>query len=459
MKRLSLRTMVWSGLALLLAGFAGFVVQGQYFEQLQLASGFKAKTLAAGLFIQGLDLQRLEDEDSGFNGLFRLLPATIDEAHQRVTTSLLGTGWFQATAIRIPGLGAVLLAGADEETVRGALRAPTAFPIDSDPKRGRVALTPPNPALEKALDLAFTEDTPGNPKRTRAVVVLVGDKIAAERYAPGITADTRLLSWSMAKSFTNALVGILVREGRLDILAPAAVPEWNQATDPHHGITLDQLMRMSSGLSFFEDYTEHPVSDVNQMLFLDQDFAHFAATRPLAAPPDTVWNYSSGTTNIVSRIIRQTLGDEEVYRNFPYRELFGPLGMVSAEWGVDASGTFVGSSYLYATARDYAQFGRLLLSDGVWNGHRILPEGWVKYSTTPTRTKPDGGYGAFFWLNTKRAAYPDLPADLSYADGHNGQEIFFCPSLDFVVVRLGMTWEGDWGSGRFLSMVRKALNK
>ncbi|CAB5033914.1 MAG: serine hydrolase [Actinobacteria bacterium] len=453
------KTTVWLGifsvLLLVVAGATVFVVQGQYPEQLQLASGFKAKTLCAGIFIQGLEQSRLETEDAGFHFLFPFLNATVDTEKQKVTCSLWGTGLFSATAIRLPGLGAVLLQGESEANLRSGLKSPvmasesTDLPVSETPIAG----------VAEAVGQTFIETDTKNPKRTRAVLVLVGGKIVAERYAEGITANTRLLSWSMAKTFTNALTGILVGQGRLEVKQPAPVPEWSKGGDSRAPITVDQLLRMSSGLSFFEDYTDHPISDVNQMLFLESDMGAFAARQPLAVTPDTAWNYSSGSINLVSRVIRKSFGGDEAYWAFPYRALFTPLGMASAEWGVDTSGTYIGSSYIYATARDYARFGLLFLHDGVVNGVRLLPEGWVKYSTTPTTTQGDGTYGASVWLNAKQKDYPEVPSDLSYADGHNGQEIFFCPSLDLVAVRLGMTWKGDWGSKEFLNSLTKALKK
>ena len=345
------RTVIWVAILtfflVVVAGATVFVVQGQYPEQLQLASGFKAKTLCAGIFIQGLDQNRLEAEDAGFHFLFPLLTATVDTEAQKVTCSLWGTGLFTATAVRVPGLGAVLLQGESEAQLRARLKSPLMASESADLPVAEKAI----PGVAEAVGQAFTETDPKNLKRTRAVIVLVGGKIVAERYAEGITPNTRLLAWSMAKTFTNALTGILVGQGRLDIHKPAPVPEWSKAGDLRAAITIDELLRMSSGLSFFEDYTEHPISDVNQMLFLESDMAGYAARQPDAANPDSVWNYSSGSTNIVSRVIRQSFGGDEAYWAFPYRALFSPLGMTSAEWGVDTSGTYVGSSYIYATAR------------------------------------------------------------------------------------------------------------
>lgn len=462
------------GVAVVALAAASFVVvQQQIPQQLALASGFKAKTLCAGLFVQGLDQKRLEAEDSGFNSLFGLLSAQVDAPNQAVTCSLLGTGLFAAKAIHVPGLGAVLLAGRSEAEVRAlgpgpasgwkpGLRDPRPWPLGDAPDTEMVPAGVDRVAVEGVVDQTFREDDPKHLKRTRAIVVLVGGQLVAERYAEGLGPDHRFLAWSMAKSVTNTLVGLASQRNLIGIYAPAPVPEW-KAPDPRAVLTPDLLMRMSSGLSFFEDYTEHPISDVNQMLFLEPDFAAFAAQQPLVATPGLVWNYSSGSTAIVSRALRSVLGGDRSYWTFPQEALFGPLGMHSVEFGVDASGTFAGSSYLYATARDYARLGLFWLRDGVWDGKRLLPPGWMAYSTTPTPPAPQGSYGAFFWLNAGTAGkpedrtYPDMPTDLFWANGHNGQAIFVVPSLDLVAVRLGMTWDGDWGEGEFLSGLRRAV--
>jgi CubicO group peptidase (beta-lactamase class C family) len=249
-----------------------------------------------------------------------------------------------------------------------------------------------------------------------AVAVSHHGQVVAERYGddPG-----PYLSWSMAKSITHALVGILVRQGRIDIHAPAAVPEW--AGDDRRAITVDQLLRMSSGLKFVEDYVDERISDVINMLFGDGqgDVAGFAAAFPLEHPPDTVWNYSSGTTNIVCRIIGDIVGDVSA---FVTDELFRPLGMDSATIRCDERGTFIGSSFVYATARDYLKFGRLYLT----GEPAILPAGWIDYARTP-RLEPT--YGAHWWIGE----------DLFYAAGYEGQYIYVVPHADLVVTRLGKT--------------------
>jgi CubicO group peptidase (beta-lactamase class C family) len=200
------------------------------------------------------------------------------------------------------------------------------------------------------------------------------------------------------------------------------------------------------------------------MLFRKADMAEYAASKPPASPADTVWNYSSGTANLIHRIIRKACGSDEEYWNFPRRALFEKIGMRSAVWERDASGTFVGSSYLYATARDYARFGLLCLNDGVWQGERILPEGWMAYATKPASAAPLGQYGALFWLNAGESGrpgvlpFPKIPSDAYFALGYQGQTIAVLPAQKLVVVRLGMTYDDDWGGmSVFLPEILSAL--
>ena len=248
-----------------------------------------------------------------------------------------------------------------------------------------------------------------------------------------------MLGWSMSKSVTAALIGILVKEGRLNPEAPAPVPEWKK-TDKEI-ITLKQLLQQTTGLDFEEDYTKP--SEVTNMLFKEGDMAAFAARLPLKYEPGTVFNYSGGNTNILSRIIRHTVGEAK-YAAFPYQALFYKLGMYSALLEPDASGSYIGSSYCYATARDFARFGLLYLNNGRWNGEQILPEDWVKISVQPSMADKRKHYGYQFWLNgfsesdlTKRW-YPDVPADMFFAKGFGGQGIYIIPSKKLVVVRTGL---------------------
>jgi CubicO group peptidase (beta-lactamase class C family) len=461
-------------IVVVLAAIALFVyAKREYIQQLPIGSAFKAKALCAGVFISGLDPETVAREDVGFNPLFKLFKAKIDREARSVTCSLFGLGIFKKTAIAVDGLGPVLLSGVPEADIR-AWKVPRAEPRPADPAAvpwptgdlmpaGALPAGLDAPRIEKAIEGLFLESNPKMKLYTRAVVVLHEGRLVTERYASGIAKDTPLLSWSMAKSFTNALVGILVKQGKLSVKDPAPVPEWAASDEPRHAVTLDLLLRMSSGLEWFEDYTEHPVSDVNRMLFLEPDMGAYAAAKPLAARPDSRWSYSSGTTNIVCRILRDAVGGREAFWAFPRRELFDRIGMRSAVWGVDASGVFIGSSYLYATARDYARFGLLCLNDGVWDGDRILPEGWMAYSTMPAPAAPLGQYGAFFWLNRGTPGnpamrpYPALPQDLYLAMGFQGQAIVVVPSRRVVVVRLGMTYDDNWGMAKFLAEILAAI--
>jgi CubicO group peptidase (beta-lactamase class C family) len=455
------------GLALFLVSIAvlGYVFREQV-EQLPIGCGVKAKILCDGLFLSGRDEATLLSEDLGFHPVLKLLKHRVDREKKSVTVSFLGTGLFRKTAILHGPLGSVLLNGVSEAGVR-SWQADLPAPEPADPKTiswptGDLDAMAPVPEsfdrvrLAAAVDRVFTESDPKHLLRTRAILVVHDGKIILERYGNGISPDTRLISWSIAKSITSALVGILVGEGRLALHEPAPVPEWRDPADARHAITLEHLLRMTPGLEWYEAYAEHPVSDVNAMLFTKGDMAAFAANMKLLAPPGERWEYSTGTTMILSRIIRQAIGDRSAYWAFPRRELFNKIGMRSATIDCDGTGTFVLGAQVYATARDYARFGLLYLNDGVWQGERILPEGWVSYTVTPTPATKIGLYGAQFWLNkgtaedpSKRTS-PDLPEDMFMAQGYQGQAVIVLPTQKLVVVRLGMTYDDDWRMGDFL---------
>ncbi|MGO8869927.1 MAG: serine hydrolase domain-containing protein [Acidimicrobiales bacterium] len=307
--------------------------------------------------------------------------------------------------------------------------------------------TGPVPAgVELAPLLAEAFDPEGPLHQTYAVVVVHRGRLVVERYdgllpqwdKPGkpVRRDTPLLSWSVAKSMLHAVVGMLVAEGRLLPDAPAPVPEWQAPGDPRRAITLQHLLEMRDGLDFAEEYVDPGASDVLRMLFGDgqADMAAFAADRPLAAPPGTQFNYSSGTSNIVSGIVARTVGPGAPYERFLADWLFRPLGMTSAATTFDDAGTWVAASYAYATARDFARFGLLYLRDGVWEGRRLLPEGWVDHGRRPRSVDPDDGdlYGSHWWMRNH-------PFGTFWAAGHEGQFIDVCPALDLVLVRMGRT--------------------
>lgn len=285
--------------------------------------------------------------------------------------------------------------------------------------------------------------------------------VVYERYAPGIDGETALPGWPVTKSVTNALVGILVGRRLLALQGPVPIPEWNRAGDPRASITLGHLLQMSSGLAFDQGMTS-PRSDVMRMLLGVGDSAMLPIQKDLTAAPGTDWRYSSGTTNILARVIRNVLPDDAHHLQFPQRALFNRVGMSSAVLETDASGTFVGSSYMYATARDWARFGTLYLQDGVWNGERVLPAGWVEYSTTPAPADLDKRYGAHFWLQIPdeyRGSNQPLPVGTYHAVGHEGQFVTIVPNRRVVIVRLGHTrYPEAWDHSAFVSEVITALD-
>ena len=305
----------------------------------------------------------------------------------------------------------------------------------------------PPPALAPLLDAMFDPD--GALTRAFAVVVVHRGRLVAERYADviehfdapdePITAGTPLLSWSMAKSMLHALVGMLVDEDRLELAAPADVPLWRAADDPRRYITLDHLLAMRDGLDFVEDYVDAGRSDVIEMLWGrgKEDVAHFAADRPLAAPPGARFNYSSGTTNVLSGIVARAVGAGQPYEDFLQARLFDAVGMRSAHATFDAAGTFIASSFVYCTARDFARFGTLYLRDGVWEGRRLLPQGWVDHARRHRSTDEEtgNGYGAQWWVDADDADGHGT----FWANGYEGQSVMVVPGLDLVVVRLGKT--------------------
>ena len=306
------------------------------------------------------------------------------------------------------------------------------------------AAVPDDVELGPLLDEVMDE---GGPLATTyAVVVVHRGALVAERYggaiehwdrpAEQVGLDTLLLSWSMAKSVLHALVGTLVAEGRLDVDAPADVPEWRGEGDPRGAITLEHLLTMRDGLDFQEEYVDASASDVMEMLFGSgkADTAAFAAARDLAAAPGSRFNYSSGTTNILSGIVARAVGPGQPYEQVLRERLLDPLGMTSARATFDDAGTWVASSYLYATARDFARFGSLYLRDGTWEGQRLLPPGWVDHGRRQRSTDAEtgNGYGAQWWVvGDEHGTF--------WANGYEGQSILVSPGTDLVVVRLGKT--------------------
>ena len=359
---------------------------------LPIVTGYPAKNLASNVFVSGREQADVEATDLNFS-IIRFARNKVDRAHRTVTSRFL---WSKSTAILREGYGVTLLRGKDQaefkgKTLRRKPSAPNPLAVGDSAFSARL-----KPVAEALVDRQAYGGTPF------AFVVLQDGAVVAERYRDGFNAQTKLLSWSMAKSFTNAVLG-------------------------------------QSGLAWNEDYGTR--SDVNLMLFKQADMGLYAMSKPLEHEPGSYWYYSSGSTNIVMRYLRDRFASPDDFMAYIHERLFAPLGFQDAVFEPDMSGTPIGSSYLYATARDFARFGQLYLDDGCIGENRILPEGWVGFTTTPASAS-GGQYGAFFWLNRSKT-YPDAPEDMFECRGHDGQEIFIIPSRKLVVAILGYSPKPD----------------
>lgn len=305
-------------------------------------------------------------------------------------------------------------------------------------------------AFDASVESLFAAKGRGGFADTRALLVVQSGRIVYERYADGFDRDSRFQSWSMAKSVTNALTGVLVGQARLELDAPAPVPEWQAPDDPRRAITLRQLLQMRAGLDNEDGFDQPDVTKnyVARLLFGEGSRAPaaFAASAAVLHPAGEHWAYSTGTSILIARICGDTIGGGAVgTRDFLRDEIFGPIGMRSAQPEFASSGSFLGGAFVHATARDWARFGYLYLRDGVWDGRRILPEGWVDFSRTPNPANNNRVYGAQFWVNgdpdgveMQWKPLPGAPSSVFLAEGAMFQMVAIAPTKDLVAVRLGL---------------------
>ena len=426
---------------LIVAAVAGLIAVGRPDIAIRAATGSAADALCAKTFVSGLDPQVSFAEIMDRPGIRRLrfgMRYQLDRAARKLDVSVAGL--FTTHTIFRDGFGCVRVLGGKEPYLLKAdivaLKTPKAPPLLPE-IAGPEIVAPSDPALRSALDHAFEEPAEPPYRRTKAVVVVRDGRVVAERYAPGIGIDTQLPSFSMTKSLINALLGVMTQQGLTSPSLPAPIPEWHGADDPRREIEVGHLMRMTSGLAL--DETDDPRNPSEQM-FAHDDMAAFAVKAPLIAAPGKRWAYSSATTQILARIIREAVGGPEQSLAYAWRELFNPLGMRNVTLEFDGSGTLQGANNMLASARDWARFGLLYLNDGKIGDNRILHDEWVDFITWATLNTD---YAAGFWTNNSE--HPNalarvsmgIPRDAYYASGNLGQRCVIIPSQRMVVVRMG----------------------
>jgi len=427
-------------LVIALAALAAFRYRPD--RAIMVATQYMAHVLCSATFASGLDPDEVYREalapTPGIRLLNRGISYEVDRLRKEVTVDFFGS--FEGYAVFRGETGCIIAhEGEYIPPIMDATRNEQIASVLPD-IAGNTVVEPDNAKLKAALDRAFAEPQRPPYRHTKAVVVLHNGKIVAERYAPEIGIRTRLPGFGMSQSVVSALVGILVLKGKLKVDGPAPVGEWKEASDPRHAISIENLMRMTSGLDL--DETNTGFDKASQILTLEGNIAEAAAHAGLKALPGMRWFYSGPSTIILSRIVKNASGGQpDATEQFARRELFAPLGMTTMMLEFDGAGTPFGSTFFHASARDWARFGQLYALDGIVEGKRILPEGWVKWSASPT-VESNLGYGAGFWTNRGGATARvklGLPSDSFMAMGAMGQRVIIVPSASLVVVRMGFS--------------------
>lgn len=435
------------------------------YPKLDILCGFSAKSMASGHFIDNRSQEMIEKSDNDIP-LITLAKYKIEENKTYTIASVYGLN--ERKAIYREGLGATLIN--EDFDVSKPYQVPKRkklvnnlpFPYGNNEPKDTVFANVDYSRLRKAVDFAFDkkgdsslkgEQAKQLNKRTRSVLVIYKNKIIAEKYDTGFDKNSKILGWSMTKSITATYFGILQKQGKFDINKPAPIAAWKN--DDRKNITTSDLLHMNSGLEWEEK--DDAISDLTKMLFQAEDMTKAQLEKPAQFKPNTHWNYSSGTSNLLAGILRNQFKTHQEYLDFWYSALIDKIGMNSMLVETDMEGNFVGSSYAWATTRDWAKFGLLYLHNGNWNGEQLFDESWAKYVATPTNTS-NGEYGAHFWLNAG-GKYPDVPKDLYSANGFQGQKVFIIPSLDLVIVRMGLKKGKGLDLNAFLKGIIGSLKK
>ncbi|MEI6865294.1 serine hydrolase [Flavicella sp.] len=434
------------------------VVYLQY-PRLNIIAGYAAKNMSSNVFISNRKVAVINATDNNVPSI-KLAKTEVDVKTKLTTSSVFGL--LSRKALFRKGQGSVVI---DNDfdihqnfliPKRTANTSNLAYPYGTGAPSDSVFTNINYSNLTAAIENGFVENNKEFQKKTRSILVLYKGHLIAEKYAKGFDKDSKFLGWSMAKSLLATIMGVLEHEKGFDIQKPVIeslrLKDWKN--DNRSKITTHHLLKMISGLEWEEDYAK--ISDVTKMLFMERDMTQSQVNKELEFEPGTHFNYSSGTTNLISGILRSQFKTQQEYLDFPYTELIDKIGMNSMLFETDMEGNYVGSSYAWATARDWAKLGLLYLNKGNWNGTQLFNESWAEYTTTPTKQSKNE-YGAQFWTNTD-GFIPDAPKDMFYADGYHGQRIFIIPSKELVIVRTGLTHKNRTGSYDIMnSLIREVV--
>ena len=424
------------------------------YPKLDILSGFSSKSVASHLFIAGRSQESTEMEDNDVPSM-NLAKNVVNDREKSVSSTALGIKTRKAIFRR--GVGAVVVpidATIMQETylAPNRERIPTnlAYPFGDLPQKDTLYSNIDYKALQTSVNDAFV-DSELVEKKTRSVLVVYKDQIVAEKYTSGFDENSLQLGWSMTKSVTSAVLGVMEKQGMVDLNDKDLFKEWEN--DDRKNISLANLLNMNSGLEWEENYAK--ICDATKMLFLDSDMSTMQLEKSFVGTPNNSWNYSSGTTNLLSRYIRNQFKSHKEYLDFWYSDLIDKIGMHSMLIETDYSGNYVGSSYGWATARDWAKFGLFYLHNGNWNGEQLLNPSWVEFTKKPT-IGSNGVYGGHFWMNAG-GKYPDVPKDMFSCNGFQGQRLYIIPSKDLVVLRTGLRGESNFDVNQFLSNIINSI--
>ncbi len=438
----------------------GLVAGGLFFawQRIPIITAFAAKGMCSSVFLANKDPERIKAEDLSFFPI-SLATTQINYDEKSVTSSVFGLA--KRKAVFREGQGAVIVLQTPENELSKVIFKIPDPEYHQDtlhwPKGNILSDTMPSGVnfnrLHELLDTCF--DRPGSEpfKKTLGIAVVYENQLIAEKYFDGYDFNTLFHGWSMTKSITGAWAGILANKGLLSPDEPAGIPEWEN--DKRSNITVKNVIQMSTGLDWYENY--FTISDATVMLMNSEDMLASVVDNELAYPAGTYWNYSSGDANLLSGIIRHRFKNDSLYHIGLYRDLLYPAGMLNTKVETDGRGLYVASSYSYGTVRDWARFGLLFLNNGMVAGDTLLPKEWVDFMKEPANVS-DGKYAGTFWLKEPQDqnALTDVPDDVFFADGFLGQRVYIIPSKKLVVVRMGYGLS-NFNLNNFVSEVIKTL--